>query len=61
MKSYDDNQIGAVLVTCATCKRSYYMVKPDRICFDCGPGNVPMRDRVQPQRLTDVSGNMLYE
>lgn len=34
-KSYDAKQLGAVLVTCATCGRAYYMTAPAPVCLAC--------------------------
>jgi hypothetical protein len=33
--SYDDKQIGAVLVFCEKCGKRYYMTKPSPACFKC--------------------------
>jgi hypothetical protein len=33
--SYDDKQIGAVLVCCEKCGKRYYMTKPSVECFKC--------------------------
>ena len=34
-RSYDDTQLEAVLVTCATCGRRYYMTKVEARCAAC--------------------------
>ncbi len=32
---YDDHQLGAVLVQCATCQRFHYHVVPNLLCHGC--------------------------
>lgn len=60
--SYDDRQVSAVLVTCALCRRSFYMTKPEKFCLPCSGGNRPMRERLLgPERIVDVSGVVMYD
>jgi hypothetical protein len=33
--SYDEHQIGAMLVQCSGCRRSYYMTQPQTVCIVC--------------------------
>lgn len=33
--SWEDKQIGAVLVVCAKCGQPYYMTKPQPLCKGC--------------------------
>jgi hypothetical protein len=35
MTSYDDKQVGAVLVTCAICRKPTWMVVPQPVCQAC--------------------------
>jgi hypothetical protein len=35
MRSYDDKQIEAVLVTCLACRRSFYMTRVELPCVAC--------------------------
>ena len=33
--TYDDRQLGAVLVRCTVCAREYFMTAPQEICIRC--------------------------
>ena len=35
--SYDDNQINARLIKCASCGREYFQVVPRANCLNCEP------------------------
>jgi hypothetical protein len=36
--SYDDKQLGAVLITCVQCGRAFYMTAPQQPCHLCREG-----------------------
>ena len=53
--NYDERQRAAVLVKCAVCGRSFYMVVVRECCHEC-------RDpyRVTTARVVDVNGAVMY-
>lgn len=55
-RSYDERQIAAVLVKCATCPKSFYMTTERRRCFDCEDFY-----RQQIASRIDVSGNQIFD
>lgn len=48
MRTYDENQMAAVLVTCAGCGRARYSTKPQRLCILCRFEKAKSVDAVDP-------------
>jgi hypothetical protein len=55
-RSYDDRQLAAVLVKCATCPKSFYMTSRRRRCFECED----FYRQPSAPRVVDVSGNPIW-